>query len=303
MRSPLARRVVLTAALLGTPLLALAACAEFLGALEDATDPDSAEGKLVRGANKLRKSAQDLDPAEEHYIGRTVAAQIVAMPQYKLSQDQALTAYVTRVGLGVAMSNDRVRHTFAGYHFAVLDTDEVNALACPGGTIFVSKGLLAKATSEDEVAAILAHEIAHVTLRHGLEQIKKANLASAFQYLGSGALQAAGSNSADLQELAKVFDDSVKDVVGALITSGYSREAEAEADHLGRDLLGGTGYDPQALTRVLAKMGEVGGEGGMFATHPSPADRCQTLLKPLPYAADPADLAARAARFVAVAKR
>lgn len=303
MSSSLARRVLLTTALLGTPLLALAACAEFLGALEDATDPDSAEGKLVRGANKLRKSAQDLDPSEEHYIGRTVAAQIVAMPQYKLSQDQALTAYVTRVGLGVAMSNDRVRHTFAGYHFAVLDTDEVNALACPGGTIFVSKGLLAKATSEDEVAAILAHEIAHVTLRHGLEQIKKANLASAFQYLGSGALQAAGSNSADLQELAKVFDDSVKDVVGALITSGYSREAEAQADQLGRELLGGTGYDPQALTRVLAKMGEVGGEGGMFATHPSPADRLQTLTQPMPYAADAAALAARATRFAAVVKR
>ena len=303
MSAPLARRVLLTTVLLGTPLLALAAGAEMLGALEDATDPDSAEGKLVRGANKLRKSAQDLDPSEEHYIGRTVAAQIVSMPQYKLSQDQALTAYVTRVGLGVAMTNDRVRHTFAGYHFAVLDTDEVNALACPGGTIFVSKGLLAKATSEDEVAAILAHEIAHVTLRHGLEQIKKANLASAFQYLGSGALQAAGSNSADLQELAKVFDDSVKDVVGALITSGYSREAEAQADQLGRALLGGTGYDPQALTRVLAKMGEVGGEGGMFATHPSPADRQQTLITPLPYAADPAGQAARAARFAAVAKR
>lgn len=303
MSTPLARRVLLATALLGAPLLAFAACAEMLGALEDATDPDSAEGKLVRGANKLRKSAQDLDPSEEHYIGRTVAAQIVSMPQYKLSQDQALTAYVTRIGLGVAMTNDRVRHTFAGYHFAVLDTDEVNALACPGGTIFVSKGLLAKATSEDEIAAILAHEIAHVTLRHGLEQIKKANLASAFQYLGSGALQAAGSNSADLQELAKVFDDSVKDIVGALITSGYSREAEAQADQLGRELLGGTGYDPQALTRVLAKMGEVGGEGGMFATHPSPADRQQTLTTPLPYAGDPAGQAARAARFAAVAKR
>lgn len=303
MSTPLARRILLTTALLGTPLLALAACAEMLGALEDATDPDSAEGKLVRGANKLRKSAQDLDPSEEHYIGRTVAAQIVAMPQYKLSQDRALTAYVTRIGLGVAMTNDRVRHTFAGYHFAVLDTDEVNALACPGGTIFVTKGLLTKATSEDELAAILAHEIAHVTLRHGLEQIKKANLASAFQYLGSGALQAAGSNSADLQQLAKVFDDSVKDVVGALITSGYSREAEAQADQLGRELLAGTGYDPQALTRVLAKMGEVGGQGGMFATHPSPADRLQTLAQSLPFTADPAGQAARAARFAAVAKR
>ncbi len=297
------RRAALTSALFATPLLVLAACAEVLGALEDATDPDSAEGKLFRGANRLRKSAQDLDPSEEHYIGRTVAAQIVAMPQYKLSQDAALHAYLARVGLGIAMTNDKVRHTFIGYHFAVLDTDEVNALACPGGTIFITRGLLAKATSEDEVAAILAHEIAHVTLRHGLNQIKKANLASAFQYLGSGALQAAGNNSKDLAELSKVFDDSVKDVVGALITSGYSREAEAEADQLGRELLRGTGYDPQALTRVLAKMGEVGGQGGMFATHPSPADRQTTLRQPLPYAADAAGVAARATRYAAATKR
>jgi predicted Zn-dependent protease len=91
----------------------------------------------------------------------------------------------------------------------------------------------------------------------------------------------------------------VKDVVGALITSGYSREAEAEADRLGREFLQGTGYDPQALGRVLAKMGEAGGQGGMFATHPAPADRLKTLAEPLPYGGDPAGAATRAARFAA----
>lgn len=300
--SVIMRRLPLMLALFGAPLLILVACAGVLEALEGATDPNSAEGKLVRGTNRLRKSAQDLDPSEEHYIGRTVAAQIVAMPQYKLATDQALLDYVNRIGLGISMTNDGVRQTFAGYHFAVLDTDEVNALACPGGTIFVSKGLLNKATSEDEVAAILAHEIAHVTLRHGLNQIKKSNLASAFQYLGSGALQAAGTNNEDLQKLATVFDDSVKDVVGSLITTGYSREAEEQADKTGREFLRGAGYDPQALTRVLAKMGEVGGQGGMFATHPAPKDRLQTLREPLPFTHDPQGEAARASRFVAAMK-
>jgi len=279
--------------------LCLAACAAMLGALEDATDPNTPEGKLARGANRLRKSAQDLDPSEEHYIGRTVAAQILAMPQYRLADDAAMNAYVTRVGLGVAMSNDGVRQTFLGYRFAVLATDEVNALACPGGTIFVTRGLLQKATSEDEVAAILAHEIAHVSLRHGLSQIKKSNLAQAFQYLGSGALQAAGANSQELQELAKVFDDSVKDVVGALITSGYSREAESEADQAGRSFLEGAGYDPQALTRVLARMQDSGGHGGMFATHPAPSVRQQALGQPLPFAADATGEAVRARRYAA----
>jgi predicted Zn-dependent protease len=286
----------------GAVALAFVACAKMMVALEGATDPNSAEGKLVRGANRLRKSAQDLDPSEEHYIGRTVAAQILAMPQYPLAQDPVLLDYVTRVGLGVAMSNDGVRHTFAGYHFAILDTDEVNAFACPGGTIFVTKGLLRRAATEGELAAVLAHEIAHVTHRHGLEQIKKANLAQAFQYLGSGALQAAGQGSGDLQKLTEVFDDSVKDVVGALITSGYSQQAEQQADVSGREFLRQAGYDPQALTRVLARLDQVGGAGGMFATHPAPRARQATLGAALPFQADPNGEAVRAQRFAAAMK-
>ncbi|MEZ5967075.1 MAG: M48 family metalloprotease [Planctomycetota bacterium] len=283
--------------------LGLVACAQALGVLEDATDPNSVGGKLVRGANRLRKSAQDLDPSEEHYIGRTVAAQILSMPRYSLSTDTAMTGYVTRVGLGVALSNDAVRHTFAGYHFAVLDTDEVNALACPGGTIFVTRGLLKDASTEGELAAILAHEIAHVTLRHGLSAIKAANLTQAFQYLGSGALQAAGTDNQDLQKLATVFDDSVKDVVGALVTNGYSRDAEREADRLGRTLLAGAGYDPQGLSRVLAKMSHAGGQGGMFATHPAPSERQATLGEALPFTADAEGEAVRAQRFAAAMTR
>lgn len=282
--------------------LALAACADLMNKLEEGTDENTGVGKLVRGVNRVRKSAQDLDPSEEHYIGRTVAAQILAMPQYKLSEDTALVNYVNRVGIGIALSNDNVRQTFAGYRFAVLDTDETNALACPGGLIFVTKGMLAKASNEDELAAILAHEIAHVSHRHGLDAIKKSNLTSAFQYLGSGALQVAGENNADLQKLATVFDDSVKDVVGALVTSGYSRAAEEEADTSGREYLRNAGYDPQGLSRVLAKMGETGGEGGMFATHPAPKDRQATLEPPLPYVADAAGQAARAQRYAASMK-
>lgn len=295
-------RVARFCMLVGGFAIACVACAGVMGVLEEATDPNSAEGKLVRGANRLRKSAQDLDPSEEHFIGRTVAAQILAMPQYRLAQDPTQRDYVTRVGLGVVMSNDGVRHTFAGYHFAVLDTDEVNAFACPGGTIFVTRGLLRKATTEDELAAVLAHEIAHVTHRHGLLQIKKANLAQAFQYLGSGALQVAGQNNADLQKLTEVFDDSVKDVVGALITSGYSREAEQEADVSGREFLRLAGYDPQALTRVLSHMDEAAATGGMFATHPAPKERQSTLGAPLPFSADAAGEAVRSQRFAVAMK-
>jgi predicted Zn-dependent protease len=261
-----------------------------MNALEGATDENTAEGKLIRGANRLRKSFQDLDPSEEHFIGRSVAAQILAMPAYPVLQDEAATAYVNRVGKAVADSNDRVRRPFDDYHFAILDTAEVNAFACPGGLILVSRGLLQKTSSEDELAAVLAHEIAHVTLRHGLAAIQQANLAEAFTYLGAGAAQATMSEQ-DLQKVTGLFDSSVKDVVHTLITSGYSRDAEAAADQLGRELLTGTGYDPQALARVLAAMQGAGGQGGMFATHPAPQDRLASLGPSVPYA-DPAATAA-----------
>jgi len=277
-------------------VLPVAACAGVLNALEQMTDENTAEGKLIRGANRLRKSWQDLDPSEEHYIGRSVAAQILAMPEYPLLQDDRVTAYLNRVGQAVVMTNDGVRHPFDDYHFAVLDTAEINAFACPGGIVLVTRGLLQQTASEDELAAVLAHEIAHVTLRHGVQAIQQQNLAEAFTYLGSGAAQATMKQQ-DLQKLTAVFDDSVKNVVHTLITSGYSREAEAAADQLGREFLAGTGYDPQALSRVLARMQGAGGHGGMFATHPAPQDRLAALGGPLAWVGSAAAIERRQPRY------
>ncbi len=281
--------------------LPMAACAAVMNALEEATDESTPEGKLIRGANRLRKSFQDLDPSEEHFIGRSVAAQILAMPQYPVDTEEPLLAYVERIGHGLVATNDGVRRPFLDYRFAVLATDEVNAFACPGGLILVTRGLLAKAKSEDEVAAVLAHEIAHVTLRHGVAAIQQANLAQAFTYLGAGTAQAT-MKPEDVAKLNDLFGDSVGDIVQTLVTSGYSREAEAEADALGREFLTTTGYDPDALSRVLANMQDAGGRGGMFATHPSPQDRLASLGPAPAAAADPAGVAARQQRYRAVVK-
>jgi len=289
-------RALVTGALLALPILA---CASVMNTLEKATDESSAEGKLIRGANRLRKSFQDLDPSEEHFIGRSVAAQILALPQYPLLEDEARTAYVERVGHAVAQTNGKVRHPFLDYRFGILDTDEVNAFACPGGLILVSRGLVDTTTGEDELAAVLAHEIAHVTLRHGLAAIRQANLAEAFTYLGAGAAQAT-MKPEDLKKLTGLFDDAVGDVVQTLVTSGYSREAELAADELGRKLLATTGYDPQGLTRVLGRMH---GSGGMLATHPAPEDRVRALGAPLAYAADAPAAERRAERFAAALAR
>ncbi|MBK8096012.1 MAG: M48 family metalloprotease [Planctomycetes bacterium] len=287
------KRHLLWGALLVLPI---AACAEVMNALESMTDENTAEGKIIRGANRLRKSFQDLDPSEEHFIGRSVAAQILAMPEYRLADDKAAATYLNRIGQALVATNDGVRRTFADYRFALLDTTEVNAFACPGGLILVSRGLLQKTASEDEVAAVLAHEIAHVTHKHGLAAIQNGNLMEAFKYLGAGAAQAALS-AEDMQKLTGLFDDSVKDVVATLVTSGYSRDAEAEADGSGREFLTNAGYDPQALSRVLQKMDDVGGQGGMFATHPAPQDRIASLGSPLPFDGSPVAAETRLQRY------
>lgn len=279
-------------ALLALPIVA---CAAVMNTLEKATGEDTVEGKLIRGTNRLRKSFQDLDPSEEHFIGRSVAAEILAMPQYPLSTDEAKLAYVERVGHGLVATNDAVRRPFLDYRFGILDTDEVNAFACPGGLILVTRGLLAKTHGEDELAAVLAHEIAHVTLRHGVAAIQQANLAEAFTYLGAGAAQATMSPE-DMAKLEGLFDDSVSDIVQTLVTSGYSREAELAADELGRQFLASTGYDPQALGRLI---GGMQGDGGMLATHPAPAERVEALGAPLQFAGDAGAAARRNERYAA----
>lgn len=277
-------------------VLPILACAGIMNTLEQNTDPNSVEGKLIRGTNRLRKSFQDLDPSEEHFIGRSVAAQILSMPSYPVSDDERLNAYLNHVGLAIAATNDDVLRPFLDYRFAVVESSETNAFACPGGTILVTRGLLDKAQNEDEVAAILAHEIAHVTLQHGLQAIKKANMAEAFTYLGAGAAQATMS-SEDLAKVTGLFGESIDDIVQTLITNGYSRDAEEAADALGRKFLIGTGYDPEALRRVLSRMGDEGGQGGMFATHPAPSTRIQALGAPVAFAGDAASFAQRTARY------
>lgn len=285
--------------------LAAAACAglsEGLGevgkALEGVLPEDSAEGKIVRGLGQLRKSFQELDPSEEHFIGRSVAAQIAAMPEYRPVGEGPLVDYINRIGQAIAAVSDEVRGTFIGYRLAVLDTEEVNAFATPGGTIFLSKGLIRLAQNEDDLAGVIAHEIAHVTLRHGLAAIKQANMLAAFQYLGAGAAQATLSDK-DLQQVTGVFGDSIQDIITTLVKNGYSRDAEYEADELGARIAAAAGYDPAGMGRVLFRMGRHAGKGGFYSTHPAPAERIARLQAAPAAASDPEGAKVRAARFTA----
>ena len=194
------------------------------------------------------------------------------------------------------MASDRPE-TFGGYHFLLLDSDEINAFAAPGGLILVTRGLVRCCESEDELAAVLAHEIGHVQSKHGLRAIKKSRLTSALTILAVEAARNLGGE--DLKQLTEDFEGSIMDVTETLVNSGYARELEKEADEAAVAILDRVGYDPRALVAMLEKMGErvKPGGPGFGKTHPSPSDRIEALDPSLANKPVMADPAARRARF------
>ena len=266
MKKTLATLVVL----LGLWLL-LVQCRTIGKVLEEAGEATGLEG--LAAAGRAIGTYEGFSVSEEHYIGRSVSAEIVTL--YDVQQAEDLAEYVELIGQTVVLSNPEVRETFKGYRFTVLESDEIQAVASPGGFIFISKGILDRAESEDEVAAILAHEIAHVHLMHPMQAIQQSRITSAFQLLAKDAAEQLSDE--EQGELADALGSTVGDVAGTLVQNGYSRDFELEADELGQQFLENAGYEKGALVSFLNKLGEQGGEGGWFATHPDPSERIAAL--------------------------
>ncbi|MFM1848358.1 MAG: hypothetical protein RL417_1832, partial [Pseudomonadota bacterium] len=226
-------------------------------------------GKVVATGESVVKLSERITPEEEYYIGRAVAAKIAAT--YPLSTNKALTEYVERVGYSVALASD-VPETFGGYHFAVLETEVPNALAAPGGFIFVTTGLLKVLPNEDALAAVLAHEVIHVVDQHGLKSISRDRLAAVVADI---AKVAASINCNELVgQTASVFGGIVDDVFGTLINRGYNQEQEFSADAGGMTTMARVGFDPRQMDTVLGVMTRMPPVNeGWFQTHPGPAVR------------------------------
>jgi predicted Zn-dependent protease len=249
---------------------------------------------INRTAKAVDKSAEDITPEQEYYIGRAVAAKILGT--YAPYPEKGPNDYINKAGAALALYSDRPE-TFGGYHFLILETPAINAFASPGGLILVSRGLLRCTENEDEVAAILAHEIGHVVKRHGLNAIKTSRLNDA---LTSAALTA-GELAApeEMAKLTETFGDSINDITSTLVNSGYSRAQESEADHQAVVILQRAGYDATAMVRMLEIMKKKLKPGGMdfSKTHPDPADRIKDVKSALkgytPPSAPPAERLAR----------
>jgi beta-barrel assembly-enhancing protease len=231
---------------------------------------------ISRTTQAVTKTFEDITPEQEYYIGRTVAATVLTA--YRPKPGEELNAYVNKVGQSLAQFSTRPE-TFGGYHFLVLDSEDINAFAAPGGLILATRGLLQCCKTEDELAAVLAHEIGHVEKMHGLRAIKTGRLNSA---LTTMALEA-GKNLAgnELAEVTKAFDESINDITTTLMNSGYSRKLEFEADAAGVEILKKSGYQPGALAAMLENMQKNWNPSrkDFAATHPPPADRIEQLRR------------------------
>jgi predicted Zn-dependent protease len=231
-------------------------------------------GILKNAAKATQKAARPISNEEEYFVGRAVAARILST--YPLSKKKEMTEYVNLVGQSIVAHSDKP-YTYGGYHFAILDSKEKNAFACPGGIIFITQGMLNEAKNEDELAAVLAHEIAHINHRDGISAIKSSRWTEALSVIGTEAAKQYGSH--ELSKLVSIFEGSIDDVFKTLVVNGYSKSQEYDADRTALVYLGKAGYNPGSLKDFLERLCKQGSksEGGILKTHPETADRIENI--------------------------
>ncbi len=235
----------------------------------------SKQAESIKKASKAASKAfEEFTPENEYYIGRTIAANILS--KYKAYQNMGPNQYINLVGQTVARASDKPE-TFKGYHFLILDTDEINAFATPGGLILVSRGLLRCCKSEDALASVLAHEIGHVQLGHGMGAIRGSRYTSLGKIVGVEMAKNLGGEQ--LAQAAEIFDGTVGDIMKTMVDNGYQSSQEYEADNTAIMILKRVGYNPTALKEMLEQMNEQLGSsvGGFGKTHPTPANRLQNI--------------------------
>ncbi len=282
------------AGLSAAPLVSLLGGCLTVGTVGSLGDIGSKMESAMKIGKAVAKSVEDITPEQEYYIGRTVGATILAT--YKPYNGKRANQYANILGQTLAQASD-LPETYGGYHLQVLDSDDINAFAAPGGLIFVTRGILRCCQNEDAVAAVLAHEIGHVQLKHGIKAIDKSRLTSA---LSTIALEGAKQfGSAELSSLTETFEKSIGDITATLINNGYSRSFEREADEAAITILKRVGYSPNGLIDMLNVMKtKLNPEGTDFAkTHPSPESRIKNIKKKIGDDAKVVSPKARQARF------
>ncbi len=239
---------------------------------------------IQSATSAISKASEEITAEEEYYIGRAVAANIV-LSYRPYTSNAGLTAYLNDICRAITINSDKP-DLFNGYHVMILDSDEVNAFASSGGHIFVTKGLLRSANSEDALAGIIAHEIAHIQLQHSVQAIKASRKTDAWVSSGiaiANIVSTLTENSTinQITDIINKFDSDINGAISNLVDKGYSRDQEYQADNLALQLLAATGYEPSSFIEMLRglKAAQTRVSGGFNSTHPSPDARITNAEK------------------------
>jgi predicted Zn-dependent protease len=227
-------------------------------------------GRLVDTARSVVQATTEIDEKQEVQLGQEWAA--VLLGAAPLVADPSLQRYVNTVGRWLASHSERPD---LQWRFGVLESDNINAFATPGGYVLVTRGLAKRMRSEAELAGVLAHEIAHVVQKHHLKAIQKgawtqvgANVAT--EYL----------NQRSRSPLGSAAGERLLSGMKEVMLRGLDKEDELEADRMGVVIAARAGYDPFGLPAVLQLLNTMPQDSALallFATHPSPNDRLDAL--------------------------
>lgn len=248
------------------------------GALKDAVkkqiDPQAEPAKTTETTNNNASSSAATEPAfnwknpskdEEIALGHQIAGNLLGAAP--LVKDEALQKYVNSVGRWVASQSERPD---LPWRFGVIESDDLNAFAAPGGYVMVTKGLYRKLTNEAQLAGVLGHEIGHIVKKHQLKVLQKQQVLN----FGAGLLN--DKLAKDNKLISKAIGS------GAEISArSLDKSAEYEADRLGVSYATRAGYEPFGLADVLQTLGQTSKNDGsvalLFKTHPLPEDRLTAL--------------------------
>ncbi len=229
---------------------------------------------LTAGACAARKPGDPLKPGfnlfskqQDAELGQQAAQQV--RQQYQVVQNQELQDYIRRVG-GKLAATPEARNSGFEYSFTLLNVDEVNAFALPGGPAFVFTGLIKLADNEGELAGVLAHELSHVILRHGTNQVSKANLIQLPAAL-AGSLAGGGATG-------QLINMGLGVGLNGLFLR-FSRTDETQADALGTRIMAEAGYNPIEMANMFEKLQAKGGAGvpEFLSDHPNPGNRVKAV--------------------------
>ena len=244
----------------------LAGCV--LGVFATAAGAQFNLNRLFDTVKSIGQATTEINEQQEAEIGREYAALLVgAAPLFDNADAQR---YVNQVGRWLTLNAERPD---LNWRFGVLDSDNINAFATPGGYVFITKGLLARLKSEAELAGVLGHEIAHVVKKHHLAALRKgAGMQAGANILAEFAAQR-GTN--------RMIADRLVSGLKEVMLRGLDKDDEYEADRMGVVIAARAGYDPYGLPAVLQMLQGMNPQDSgltlLFATHPTPDARLDTL--------------------------